>query len=136
MAKTFTAPFAQTLKNASAVATTAVTGLDGLTPANTVLLHEVGAEGGLLTRLSAITRANVSATSLLVWISYDNGDTKYLFDSALMAAHTIATTTAAPTTTFSRFSETSPGRLAGGARLYVGVGVNNNVVFNAAITEF
>jgi len=136
MAKTATAAFAQTLKNASAVATTASTGLDGTTPTNTVLLFKAGTEGALLTRLSAIPRATVTATDLLVWISKDDGTTKHFFDSALMAAHTVANTTAVPTTTFSRFNEANPGRIEAGASLYVGVAVTGNVVFNAAYTEF
>jgi hypothetical protein len=138
MAKTFTAPFAQTPKTASAVVTAASASLDGDTPTNTVLLCTAGADGALLTRLSAIPRATVTASSLLLWISLDGGTTKRLVDSALMAAHTVAATTAIPVTAFSRYSEDTPERLQAGASLYVGsaVALAGGIVFTAEYTDF
>lgn len=138
MAKTFTAPFAQTPKTASAVATAASASLDGDTPTNTVLLCTAGADGALLTRLSAIPRATVTASSLLLWVSLDGGTTKRLVDSALMAAHTVAATTAIPVTAFTRFTESTPQRLQAGASLYVGsaVALAGGIVFTAEYTDF
>lgn len=138
MAKTFTAPFAQTPKTASAVVTAASASLDGDTPTNTVLLCTAGADGALLTRLSAIPRATVTASSLLLWVSLDGGTTKRLVDSALMAAHTVAATTAIPVTAFSRYSEDAPARLQAGASLYVGsaVALAGGIVFTAEYTDF
>jgi hypothetical protein len=137
MAKTFTAPFAQTPKTASAVATAASADLHLDTPTNTVLLCTVGADGGLLTRLSAIPRATVTASSLLLWVSLDGGTTKRLVDSALMAAHTVAETTAVPVTPFTRYSESAPERLQAGASLYVGsaVALAGGIVFTAEYTD-
>lgn len=138
MANTYTAPFGQTAKTASAVVTAASASLDGDAPTNTVLLLTAGTNGALLTRLSAIPRATVTASSLLVWKSRDSGTTKRLIDSALMAAHTVATTTAVPVTGFSRFSEDSPLRLEAGISVYVGsaVALAGGIVFYAEFTDF
>lgn len=136
MAKTFTAPFAQTPKTATAVATAAATLTD--TPSNTVLLATAGADGAILTRLSAIPRATVTASSLVLFISKDNGSTQRLIDSELMAAHTVAVTTAIPETVFAGYSESSPLRLEAGDRLYVGsqVALAGGIVFRAEYTDF
>lgn len=138
MAKTFTAPFAQTPKNATAVATGAVGSITGDTPTNTVLLVTAGADGAILTRLSAIPRATVTASSLVLFTSSDAGTTMRLIDSALMAAQTVATTTAITATTFSTYSETTPLRLQAGERLYVGsqVALASGIVFKAEFTDF
>jgi hypothetical protein len=137
MAKTFTAPFAQTPKTATAVCTAAA-GVTNDTPANTVELLTAGADGAILTRLTAIPRATVTASSLVVFISKDSGTTKRLIDSELMAAYTMATTTAVPETTFTMYSETTPLRLEAGDQLYVGsqVALAGGIVFRAEFTDF
>ena len=138
MAKTFTAPFAQTPKTASVVVTAASASLNGDAPTNTVLLATAGTDGALLTRLTAIPRGTVTASDLLFWISKDSGTTKRLIDSVLMAAHTVAATTAIPITSFSRYSEGTPLRLEAGAELYVGsaVALADGIVFTAELTDF
>ena len=138
MAKTFTAPFAQTPKTATAVVTGAAGTITGDTPTNTVLLATAGADGAILTRLTAIPRATVTASSLVLFISKDSGTTKRLIDSELMAAHTVATTTAIPETAFANFSETTPLRLEAGDELYVGsqVALASGIVFRAEYTDF
>lgn len=137
MAKTFTAPFAQTPKTATAVCTAAATvGTDA--PTGTVLLLTAGADGALLTRLWAMPRNTVTATSLLLYLSNDGGTTQRLIDSELMAAYTMATTTLIPETSFSNYSEGTPLRLAAGDRLYVGaqVALASGIVFRAEYTDF
>jgi hypothetical protein len=136
MANTFTAPFAQTPKTATAVVTAVATLTD--TPANTVLLVTAGSDGAILTRLTAIPRATVTASSLVVFISKDSGTTQRLIDSELMAAFTVATTTAIPETTFALYTETTPLRLEAGDRLYVGsqVALAGGIVFRAEFTNF
>lgn len=138
MAKTYTAPFAQTPKTASAVAVAAIASITSDAPTNTVLLLTAGAEGALLTRLSAIPRATVTANSLLLFISKDGGATTRLIDSALMAAHTVAATTAIPVTTFDKYSTATPLRLEAGDSLYVGtqVALATGVVFSADLMEY
>lgn len=137
MAKTFTAPFAQTPKTATAVATGAVASLTGDAPTNTVLLLTAGSDGALLTKLSAIPRATVTASDLVVFISKDSGTTKRFIDSKLMAAYTMATTTATPVTAFD-YSESAPLRLEAGDQIYVGsqVALASGIVFKAEYTDF
>lgn len=137
MAKTFTAPFAQTPKTATAVATGAAGTITGDTPTNTVLLVTAGADGAILTKLSAIPRATNTASDLLIFISKDSGTTKRLIDSKLMAAYTMATTTATPVTAFD-YSETAPLRLEAGDQIYVGsqVALASGIVFRAEFTDF
>lgn len=137
MAKTFTAPFAQTPKTAQAVVTAAATVVDDA-PTNTQLLLTAGADGCIVTALSAMPRATVTASSLVLWISKDGGTTKRLIDSELMAAQTLATTTAIAETVFSRISESAPLRLEAGDKLYVGsqVALASGIVFKAEYTDF
>ena len=136
MANTFTAPFAQTPKTATAVVTAVATLTD--TPANTVLLVTAGSDGAILTRLTAIPRATVTASSLVLFISKDGGTTQRLIDAELMAAYTMATTTLVPETTFSLYTETTPLRLEASDRLYVGsqVALAGGIVFRAEFTNF
>lgn len=136
MANTFTAPFAQTPKTATAVCTAAATLTD--TPSNTVLLVTAGADGAILTRLTAIPRATVTASSLVLFISKDGGTTQRLIDAELMAAYTMATTTLVPETTFALYTETTPLRLEATDRLYVGsqVALAGGIVFRAEFTDF
>jgi hypothetical protein len=117
MAKTFTAPFAQVPKTLTAVATGAI-GTDTVT--NTVLIGTAGADGALVTKLTAIPRGTVTASSLALFLSKDNGTTQRLIDSELMAAYTLAITTAIPETTFGNISLATPLRLEAGDKLYFG----------------
>lgn len=138
MAKTFTAPFAQTPQTATAVATVAIGSLSTDTPTNAVLLMTAGADGAILTRLTAMPRATVTAASLLLFSSKDNGATLRLKDSVLMPAQTVNTTTAISQTQFSNYSEFTPLRLAAGEKLYVGsqVALASGIVFAAEYTDF
>jgi hypothetical protein len=137
MPNTFTAAFAQTTKTATAVCTAAAA-VTTDAPANTVELLTAGVNGAILTRLTAIPRATVTASSLVIFISSDSGTTKRLIDSELMAAYTMATTTAVPETLFSLYSETTPLRLQAGDKLYVGsqVALASGIVFRAEFTDF
>lgn len=138
MAKTFTAPFAQTVRTATAVATAAVANLTTDAPTNTVELLTAGPEGALVSRLTAIPRATVTASSLLLFISKDGGATKRIIGSVLMAAHTVAATTKIPVTVFDEYSEATPLRLEAGDSLYVGtqVAAASGIVFLAERMEY
>lgn len=135
--KTFTAPFAQSPKTAAVVVTASAT-VASDAPANTVELLIAGAEGALLTSLVALPRATVTAASLCLWLSKDGGTTKRLIDSELMAAHTVAATTAIPETRFSGISDSAPLRLEAGDRLYVGsqVALAGGIVFAAQWMDY
>lgn len=138
MAKTSTAPFAQTPKTATAVATAAVSGLGTDAPTGTVLLATAGAEGAIVTRLSAMPRGTAAASSLVLFLSKDGGTTKRLIDSELMAAHTVAATTAIPETAFGNISDSNPLRLEAGDSLYVGsqVALAAGIVFAAQWMDY
>lgn len=138
MAKTFTAPFAQTPKTATAVCTTATASINTDAPTNTQLLVTAGADGANVTRLWAMPRATVTATRLELYLSNDAGVTKRLIDSELMSAFTVAATTAIPETPFINYSENTPLHLAAGDRLYVGAGVTlaDGIVFKAEYQDF
>jgi hypothetical protein len=137
MAKTFTAPFAQTPKTGTAVCTGADTVADD-NPSNTALLVTAGSDGALVTRIWAMPRATVTATGLHLFLSKDGGTTKRLIDSELMSAHTVATTTAIPETAFANYTESLPLRLEAADRLYVGaaVALASGIVFKAEFTDF
>ena len=145
MANTFTAPFAQIPVTTTAVATTAValTGsgsVDNDTPSNTVLLATAGANGAILTRLTAMPRATVTTTAAYLFVrkSADASGVRRLIDSSTVIAYTLATTTAVPVTSFTNYSETAPLRLAAGDELYVGASVSlaAGIVFRAELTDF
>jgi hypothetical protein len=137
MANTFTAPFAQTPQIGTAVCTTAGT-IANDTPSNTVLLLTAGSDGCIVTRVKAMPRATVTASSLHLYVSTDGGTTQRMLDSALMAAYTQAVTTQTPKTSFSDISETAPLRLPAGARIYAQseVALASGIVFTAEYTDF
>lgn len=149
MTKTFTAPFAQTPNAWDAVATTAtpLTGTGSVAddaPANAALLGTAGAEGGIVTEISAMPRATVTATALYLWSSTDGtGTIKRLVASALMPAYTLAATTENARTVFKHadgtvISESAPLRMKAGEKLYCGIGVTlaSGVVFSVRETDF
>ena len=121
MANTPLPAYVQTQKTGSAVVTTAVTNITTDTPTNLVALGDAaGVNGGLVTKVTAMPRATVTASSLLLYTRKNNGATYNLVDSELMAAYTMATTTAIPETTFGNISPSTPLRLEAGEQLYVG----------------
>jgi hypothetical protein len=107
----------QTPRTATCVLSAASTDIDD-SPTTAELLWTAGANGSRITRISALPRATVTASLLALYLSKDGGSTKRLIDSALMAAHTVANTTAIPTTDF-EYSEDSALILEAGDRLYL-----------------
>lgn len=138
MSKTFTAPFAQTPKTLTAVAASAISGIGTDTVTNTVLIATAGPDGAIVTRLTAMPRATATASSLALFLSKDNGVTQRLIDSELMAAYTLASTTAIPETAFGNISETTPLRLEAGDKLYFGsqVALAAGIVAKTEWTDF
>jgi hypothetical protein len=110
----------QAVKTANAVCTAAKTTLSDST--NAVKILTAGANGSVLYGLKAVPRATVTATQLQLYRSPDNGTTMYLINSALMAAYTMANTTAAPVTDFG-YAETIPLRIGASDTLWVGAAV-------------
>ena len=137
MTITATAAFAQTTKTGSAVCTAAGAVADS-TPTNTVLLGTAGSDGAILTKLTAIPRATVTASGLYLFISQDSGTTKLVKETALMAAYTYATTTDNEPTIFDAITETTPIRLEAGDEIYVSstVALASGIVFSGEWTDF
>ncbi len=137
MAKTYTAPFAQTPKTSAVVIAGAATVADD-NPTNTVELLTAGADGALVTRLTAMPRATVTASNLLLFLQKSGQTTKRLIDSELMAAHTVATTTAIPETAFGNVTDSTPLRLEAGDKLFVGsqVALASGIVFTAQWMDY
>ena len=139
MAKTFTAPFAQTPKTLAVAVTAALGGLGTTTVTGAQLVCTAGSDGAIVTRLTAIPRATVTAASLVLFLVKSDAPTVYhLIDSELMAAHTVAATTAIPETTFSNISDSTPLRLEAGDKLYVGsqVALAAGIVFAAQWMDY
>lgn len=138
MAITNTAPFPQVPKTAQATTSSACVIGVADAPTNTVLLMTAGADGCVLTNLSAMPRQTVAATGLYLFISKTTGTTKLLIDSEVMTAYTLSASTAIPETQFARYSETTPLRLSAGDQLYVGSGVAlaAGIVYKAEYTDF
>lgn len=132
-----TAAFAQTPKTADAVVTAALANLGTDAPANLSLLMTAGANGSIVTRLSASPRATITAAGLYLFIMRD-GVTFRLKDSVTMAAQTVAATSGITPTPFPNYAESKPLRLGAGEKLYVGsqVALAAGIVFSAEFTDF
>ena len=135
MAVTATPVFAQAQRVAMAVCTAAKTTMNDA--ANAVLLATAGANGSLVTTLTAIPRATVTATQCQLYVSGDGGTTLNLVQTMLMPAYTLAQTTANAATDFG-FSDYAPLRLGPNDRLYVAIGVAlaGGISFRAAVQDF
>lgn len=127
--------YPQSQKFASAVATAAKTTYNDTT--NAVLLLTAGADGSVVTSLTAIPRATATATQLQLYVSPDSGTTLYLLSTALLAAYTMAQTTLDPIVDFG-FTQQEPLRLAATNRLYIaaGVALAGGIVFNAQYQDY
>ena len=139
MAKTFTAPFSQTPQTAVAVTTAATSSEQTTSPGNVVELLTAGSDGCLVTSLTFLPRSgSIAASNILLWLSSDNGSTKYLIDSAVAAGQSVYTYQATARGSFESISEANPLRLAAGDKLYVGNKVqhNNGLVFFAEYMDF
>jgi hypothetical protein len=138
MAKTNTAVWAQTPKTATAIATAAIGAITTDAPTGTVMLLTAGAEGAIVTRLTAMPRATVTDSSLCLFLSKDAGVTQRLIDSELLGAQTVNATSAINEKRFGNITEAEPLRLEAGDRLYVGsqVALASGIVFKAEYTDF
>ena len=139
MAKTYTAPFAQTPRTLAVAVTGALGGLTTNTVTGASLLATAGADGALITKMTAMPRGTVTATSLQVFIVKASAPTVYLpIDSELMSAYTASPTTATPETVFRNIGLESPLRLEAGDKIFVGaeVALAAGVVFYAEWMDY
>lgn len=121
-------------RSSNALVTTANTTYS-TTPTNSVALFTAGANGARITRIGAIPQATVTASQLQLFRSRDAGTTKTFFASVLMAAYTMATTTAATPTDFG-YSDDNPLILAPNEVIYAAAAVTQNVAFNAEGADY
>lgn len=133
MANTFTAPFVQNYRTKAAVVTAAIPVTQATVVAGMLPLATAGVNGAVVTKLTAIPRATVAASALMLWLKKPADVVPYLIDSELMAAYTQAVTTAVPETAFTNISDDTPIRLEAGDILYVGseVALAAGIVFKA-----
>lgn len=114
----------------TAVVTTANTNYTD-TPTNTVELIPTQTKGARITSVKALARATPTATELQLYVSPDGGTTKRFINSTLMAAYTVAQTTA-QTEIDLGYTDALPLILQAGESLYAGIGVSNTgIVFRA-----
>ena len=139
MAMTFTAPFAQTPRTLSAAVTVAIAGLGTDAVTGLQLLVTAGANGAIVSSISAMPRATVTASSLMLFLVKSATPAVYRpIDSVLMTGYTLAATTAVPVTTFASISDATPMRLEAGDKLYVGsqVALAAGIVFTARWMDY
>lgn len=139
MTMTFTAPFAQTPRTLSAAVTAAIAGLGTDAVTGLQLLFTAGANGAIVSSISAMPRATVTASSLMLFLVKSATPAVYRpIDSVLMTGYTLAATTAVPVTTFALISDATPMRLEAGDKLYVGsqVALAAGIVFTARWMDY
>lgn len=120
----------QTPIAATAVATTANTTYTD-TPTNSVQLLAAQTNGARMQKITALARATVTATELQLYVSSDGGTTKRFILSKLMAAYTVAATTAQTAIDFG-YTDAAPLILSSTESLWVAIGVSNTgIVFRA-----
>lgn len=113
----------------TAVATTANAAYGA--PTNTQVLIPTQTKGARITKIQALAQATPTATELQLFSSPDGGVTKRFIRSRLMAAYTVAQTTAQAEVDFG-YSDSLPLTLLAGESLYVAIGVTNTgIVFRA-----
>ena len=87
--------------------------------------------GARITRLTALSRATITATECQLFVSPDGGTTKRFIKSALMPGYTVAATTAQTGADFG-YTDSAPLPLAANETLYVGIGAAaTGIVFDA-----
>ncbi|WP_341520703.1 hypothetical protein AABC73_20480 [Pseudomonas sp. G.S.17] len=134
MANTFVAPFAQKFKLVTAIVTAASGGIGTSTVTGLQPIATGGANGSLITRITALPRATATASSLILFIAKAATPAVFVMvDSELMAAYTLATTTAIPETTFGNITSSVGIPLEQGDVLYVGsqVALAAGIAFSA-----
>lgn len=139
MAMTPTAPFAQNPKTLTSAVTAAIAGLGTDAVTGLQLLVTAGANGAIVSSISAMPRGAVTASSLVLFLVKSATPAVYRpIDSVLMAAYTLAATTAIPVTAFPLVTDATPMRLEAGDKLYVGsqVALAAGIVFTGRWMDY
>lgn len=138
MANTFDAPFGQSTKINTAVVTGALSGITTDTPAGTTVLVTAGPNGAVVKRITAMPRATVTTSSLVLFLKKSGESTLFPIDSELMGAQTVTTTTAIAETSFSNISENTTLFLSHGDEIHAGsqVALASGIVFTAQWMDY
>ena len=106
---------------ASGVATAGNTAY-GDAPAGAALISAAGPNGARVTRVTAVTRASLTATECQLFRDHDGtGTVKRFFASRLMPAVTVSPSTAQAAVDFG-YSDSAPLLLGAGEKLYGAIG--------------
>lgn len=137
MALTSTGAFPQGQRTAVALLVAANTTYTGASIANAALLFTAGANGSLVTSVTAVPMVTVTATQLQLFIQPGGAGNLYLLDSVLMGAQTLSATASALKASFP-YSDSWPLRLGPNDKLYAGIGVAlaSGIAFVAQGTDF
>lgn len=138
MANTFDAPFGQSPKINTAVVTAAISGITTDAPTGAVALVTAGPNGAIVKRITAVPRATVTASSLVLLLKKSGSSDIRPIDYELMAAQTISTTSSIAETSFANISESTILFLSPGDELHVGIQVAqaSGVVFTAQWMDY
>jgi hypothetical protein len=121
MAKTNTAAFAQDPQTFGVVLTSA--GASAGTDAT--LIFTAGAEGSLVSRLSACPQGTVTASGVTIYVEKAGTTVKLAKFSVTVPALTYAATAKLPVLTIAEVGEQTPMRLGAGDKLYAATHVAN-----------
>ena len=127
------APFAATavVTTANSTYTDAPTNTVEFLPASGAAISAAAPRGLRLTSIKALARATPTATELQLYVSDSTGTTKRFIKSVLMAAYTVAQTTAQASVDFG-YSDAAPLILMAGERLWLATGVSNTGIVGRA----
>lgn len=134
MAKTFTAPYAQTPQRGTASTTAAHTTLNDISD-DCALLATAGADGAVVTRLAASPLETVTTGVCYLYSSTDSGVSGKLLRAKAMAADTVSTTDAPAEIDFG-YTESAPLRLKAAERLYVGFSLAKIIAWSCDQMDF
>lgn len=135
--KTFKAAYTQSYATDTCVVTAALANTTTDAPTGTVKLCTAGPEGSLVTKVTALPRATITAARLDLYVSRDGGTTKRLVGSVLMAGRTVDATSANAAADFGITAE-APLVLGPGEELYAGSAVASagGIVFRAQREDY
>lgn len=132
------AKFGQNPRRGRATVVNAAGTLNAPTVANLQKLFTVPAGGCIMSKLTAIPKATVSASFGLLLYESTDGVNFTLADSVTMPAQVVSTAGGVAKTYFGDYAENAPERLEAGLQLWVGITVAqpSGIDFKGSFTDF
>jgi hypothetical protein len=112
--------FAQFPKVRSVITKVAVAALNSAAPSGLTQIFQTGADGGIAVAASVTPLGTMSAASVMLYGSVDQGVTKFPLRTALAPAYTNSTTSLRPNTPFKDVSVDKPIQLEANMIVYIG----------------